>query len=155
MNRYSALPAIVVFTALCACSPAAHKAESHGDDHAHTAPHGGALIELGDHVGHLEAVLDAQTGTLDLYVLDGHAENYVRLAAPAVVVHLKWEGLAEPATATLSATASRLTGETVGDSSRFSATIPELKGKSEIDLSIPAIDVGGVMYTDVSAHVQA
>ncbi len=129
--------------------------EGGAHEHAHTAPHGGTLIELGEHAGHLEAALDTQAGTLDLYVLDGHAESYVRLAAPTVVVHLKWEGLAEPVTATLSAVASPLTGETVGDTSRFSATIPELKGKSEIDLSIPVIEVGGQIYADLAARIHS
>lgn len=57
---------------------AAHD-EAHSDDHAHTAPHGGHLIELGDHQYNLEVTFDADK-TLTLYVLDAHAENPVAIA---------------------------------------------------------------------------
>lgn len=152
--------AVVSATVLGGCSEervpaAATEAHEDGHGHAHTAPHGGTLVELGDHVANLEVVLNAETGALDLYVLDGHATNYVRLAIPAVAVRLTWEGAAEPVAVELPATASTLTGETVGDTARFSAVFPQLVGKTAVTLTIPTIMIGGTTYTDITAQVRA
>ena len=51
--------------------------------HEHVAPHGGALVELGEELAHLELVHDPTTGTLTAYVLDGEAEQAVRVSASA------------------------------------------------------------------------
>ena len=50
--------------------------------HEHTAPHGGTLVALGEEFGHLELLLNKETGELTAYVLDGEAEKPVRLGAP-------------------------------------------------------------------------
>ena len=47
--------------------------------HTHEAPHGGVLIELGDHFGLMELLHDPNKGSLQAWFLDGCAENYVRL----------------------------------------------------------------------------
>jgi hypothetical protein len=56
--------------------------KTHG--HEHHAPHDGTLVELGEEFAHLELVLNAQTGTLTVYVLDGEAEQSVRIAQPEI-----------------------------------------------------------------------
>lgn len=53
--------------------------EEHG--HVHAAPHGGHLVELGDHQYNLEVLYPDGDGNLSLYVLDAHAENPVMVAA--------------------------------------------------------------------------
>jgi hypothetical protein len=57
--------------------------EDHDHDHHHhhaeKGPHGGALVAIGEDDAHLEFVLDADTGTLTAYVLDGAAEKPVRI----------------------------------------------------------------------------
>lgn len=156
MNRFAIAFLFFATGALGGCSQRPDHAEIRGSgDHSHThaAPHGGHLIELGDHAAILEVVVDAGTGTLDLYVLDAHAEGYVRLPAPAMSVALTWEGAAEPINVELHAVANTLTGETVGDSSRFSASIPQLVGKTDIDLTIPDVEIAGAKYSGITAHV--
>ena len=44
------------------------------DDHNHAPPHGGRLVELGDHEFQVELVHSAEEGTLDAHLWDGHAE---------------------------------------------------------------------------------
>ena len=156
MNRVAIAILYFATSALGGCSQSPDHAESHGSgghSHTHAAPHGGHLIELGDHAASLEVVVATETGTLDLYVLDAHAEGYVRLPAPALTVTLKWEGAAEAINVELSAVANALTGETVGDSSRFSAIVPQLVGKTDIDLTIPKIEIGSAVYSGITAHV--
>ena len=51
-----------------------HDDDAEHEDHAeHAAPHGGELLELGDHAGHLEVVYDEENGNLTLYVLAADA----------------------------------------------------------------------------------
>ena len=61
---------------------AKHDDHAHGEGHVHKAPHGGTLLEVGEHAYNLELVRDTEAGKLTVYVLDGHAENFVRIAAP-------------------------------------------------------------------------
>ncbi len=155
-----AIPCAVV---LGGCSEKPHTAESVGeshhedetDGHAHTAPHGGELIDLGDHAASLELVFDSASGTLDLYVLDAHAENYVRIAAPSIGIRATAEGTSGPIAVDLLAVASPLTGETVGDTSRFSAQMPQLQGRPELDVVISQINVAGVAYTNLATTVRS
>jgi hypothetical protein len=50
--------------------------EVHRHGHVHTAPHGGLLVEVGDHQFNVELVIDREIGRIAAYVLDGHAENF-------------------------------------------------------------------------------
>ena len=56
-----------------------HEHAEGGHGHTHEAPHGGTLVAVGDHFAHLEIVLDPETGKMTAYVLDGEAENPIRL----------------------------------------------------------------------------
>ena len=156
MNRYACVIVVFAASVLVGCSqhtepPATTPGSEHA--HAHTAPHGGHLIALGDHAANLEIVLDNTTGSMDLYVLDGHAEGSVRLSVPTLNFDVKPVG-AESIAVTLHAVENPLTGETVGDTSHFSArAVPQLVGLTDIDLTIPVIEVGGVGYADVAAHL--
>ena len=47
--------------------------------HEHHAPHKGTLVEFGEEFAHLELVIDAATGRVSAYVLDGEAEKSVRI----------------------------------------------------------------------------
>ena len=51
--------------------------DGHGHHHHHAAkgPHNGALVAIGEDDAHLEFVLDADSGKLTAYVLDGEAEK--------------------------------------------------------------------------------
>ena len=72
---------LIIFTfclSLIGCSDHAHE---HGSLHVHQPLRGGVLYELGKHgSGHnLELVTNGK-GQLELFVLDAHAENYVRIS---------------------------------------------------------------------------
>jgi len=61
------------------------------DDHDHKAPHGGTLLEIGEHAGHLELVHDENAGKVTLYILDAHAEKEVAIK-DAPKLNLKGKG---------------------------------------------------------------
>ena len=119
---------------------------------SHVAPHDGTLIALGDHVAHVELLLDAEDGTVRLYVLGatrkgrpdrrpGRSPSTCRasvthaVTAEALVLH---------------AVPSLLTGEQVGDTSEFAAAHPALVGAPGFAGRLRAITVRGVTFTDVA-----
>ena len=151
---------LVCCVALCGCGqPApvvkevkavAVKAESdHGDDHdhedhhAHTAKYGGALVEVGDHVGQMEFLLDKATGKLTVYAMDGHAENPVRMAWTEFKFEVR-VGEAAPVAVVATPVASALTGETVGDTAQFEAVVDVLKGVDAFEVFLPPFEYRGV-----------
>ena len=111
--------------------------------HEHKAPHGGALVELGEEAAHLEVVWEASSGKATIYCLDGECEKPLR--SPQKELQLKLgERLVK-----LASLANPLTGETVGDSSQFEGLIPELKGKSEWEAEVVEIELQGQTYRDL------
>lgn len=116
--------------------------------HAHVAPHGGTLVELGEHQFALEFVRDAAAGTLTAYVLDAHVENFVRLPAKFIAVTIDVKGRAE--SLSLAAVANELSGETVGDTSQFTASADWLKREGEFAGKIAALEVRGTVFKDVA-----
>lgn len=131
----------------------AAKDEAHGHNHGHvhTAPHGGLLVEVGDHQFNVELVLDRETGRLAAYILDGHAENFVRIAQSAIEVRLK-----DPARVlSLAAVANPATGETVGNTSQFEATAPWLKSAGDVAGEIVRLEIRGATFSALSFSLQA
>lgn len=121
----------------------------HGGHHHHTAPHGGTLIMLGDHAAQIELVRDKATGTLDLYVLDGEAENFIRIAQPAVALTVTRGSQTTPVS--LPAVAHAATGEKVGDTAHFSGQSEVLKDADTFEVTLQKIDLNGTVYESVSA----
>jgi len=90
--------------------------------HNHPAPHGGQLVELGEHGSgfNLELVLHEQ-GFLQIYVFDAHVQNFVRISANSIDIEItdqngtariiSCEPIEDP-----------ITGETVGNTSLFTST---------------------------------
>jgi hypothetical protein len=117
---------------------------SHGEagGHAHTAPNGGKLIELGDHYANLELLYDPTTGEARVHVLDAHAENYTRIAAP----ELSLERAGRPPVA-LRARATELSGERVGDCSRFEGVLEDRPAQWKARLAV--IEVRGARFEQV------
>ena len=158
------VPLVACSVLLAASGIAAHEPDpavahtAHGGcDHAHTAPHGGTLIALGDHVGHVELLLDAVDGTVRLYVLGAHAEKAVRIADHALTIDLRSIGDAEitAETMVLHAVPSLLTGEQVGDTSEFAAANPTLVGAPGFAGQLRTITVRGVTFADVAVSSEA
>src|SRR5690349_11141156 len=99
--------------------------------HEHHPPHKGTLIEFGEEFAHLELVLDAATGKLTAYALDGEAEKAVRVKQ--ATIEIKITGIKDLPSITLKAQANDLSGEKVGDTSEFAATSDKLKNVKEFD----------------------
>lgn len=119
----------------------------HGHTHEHKAPHNGALVVLGDEFAHVEIVLDPADGKLTAYVLDGEAEKSVRVKQAELELKIALPG--EPLTLALKAVASSLTGETVGDTSEFSAQSDKLKDVKSFDAEVVAITARGQAFNAV------
>lgn len=123
-------------------------AHSHHDQ-GHNAPHGGVLVELGDHAASVEILVDPKTGSLTLYAFDGCAENAVRLKQESVAVRVVLAGKADAHELTLTARSNALTGEKPGDAAEFEATDDAVKGVAAIEGVIAQIEIKGQKYSNV------
>jgi hypothetical protein len=115
--------------------------------HEHHAPHKGTLVELGEEFSHMEIVLDPASGKITAYALDGEAEKAVRLKQAEIVI--KITGVKDLPSITLKAKASALTGESVGDSSEFTAQSDQLKNVKEFDAVVSDVTIKGKQFKDV------
>jgi hypothetical protein len=123
-----------------------------GGGHSHQAPHGGTLVEVGQHAYNVELVRDATAGKLTAYVLDGHAENFIRIAAPSFELIAITGGERKPLT--MRAVANPATGETVGNTSQFEAQADWLKSVAEFPGLITSIDIRGTKFDNVALQMR-
>tara|TARA_Y100000589_G_C27097683_1_gene606670 strand:+ start:372 stop:851 length:480 start_codon:yes stop_codon:yes gene_type:complete len=104
--------------------------------HTHEAPHGGVLIELGDHFGLMELLHDPNKGSLQAWFLDGCAENYVRLVKQKIklVIHGRFlnKSVKQTVSFELLPKANPLTGETNRSTSQYQLIHEQLKGVSRL-----------------------
>ena len=129
------------------CGGGSNKSGSVGE-HVHVAPHGGQLVEVGEHGSgyNLELVLHPD-GFLQIYVLDAHAENFVRIPAPSIEIEIPGEGnssrtlLCEPV-------ADTATGETVGNTSLFTST-ERISDLLPLQAVIPQLQLMEFVYENV------
>lgn len=133
----------------CAGGGHDHEHDDHaGHAHVHQAPHGGALGMIGDHLFQLEVVSNRDAGRIELFVLDGEAERFVRIAAPEI------EGVAELGDSEwllrFQAVANAATGEEVGNSSHFVAEAPNLVDMPEFELRFDRLELLGRTFEGVS-----
>ncbi|HXQ80758.1 MAG TPA: hypothetical protein VN775_05575 [Opitutaceae bacterium] len=115
--------------------------------HEHHPPHGGTPVVLGDEAYHVELVLDASTGTLQAFVLDGELENFIRSPVPSIEIVADVGGA--PRTLVLAAVPNPATGETVGDTSLFQAQAEWLKTTRGFDAVLKSITVRGTTFAGV------
>ena len=107
------------------------------------------LVELGNEFAHVELVLDSAAGSLAAYVLDGEAEESVRIKQPLLSLAIRNTPTGAIEHLELAARADVLTGETVGNTSEFSVTSPSLRGKTALKGSIDDITVKGQEFRGV------
>lgn len=112
--------------------------------HVHVSPHGGLLVELGEHAYNAELVRDTDAGKLTVYILDGHAENFVRLALPSIDLVAYAGG--ERRTLALRAVANSITGETVGNTSQYEAQADWLKSVGAFNGEIGVVEIRGTKF---------
>jgi hypothetical protein len=151
-------PLRLVFIVLAAfavvgCGRHDHAAEKTGGGHAHTAPHGGVLIEVGEHAYNLELLRDPAAGRLMVWVLDGHAENFVRIKSPALEATVA--SGSEKKSLSLKAVANPATGETVGDTSQFEAQADWLKGSLPVEVAFAPLEIKGRRFEGLSGKAGA
>jgi len=125
-----------------------HAGHGHGG-HAHKPLMGGELVEVGEHQFNLEFKFDAARGVLQTWVLDAHAENFVRVALPSFEL-VEAEGARR--TIVLQAVANPISGETVGDTSSFEGAAPWLREIKHFDGVVKAITVRGASFHDLEVH---
>lgn len=131
--------------------------DSHGHaahaGHTHVAPHGGTLVEVGEHAFNVELIRDLPSGKLTAFVLDGHAESFVRLPIEAFELVIDRAGGAE--TLRLAAVANPKTGEKVGDTSQFEVQAEWLKTPGALTGSIKELDIRGSKFSGVKFQMSA
>jgi hypothetical protein len=100
---------------------------------------------LGEEFAHIEIVLDAVTGTLTAYALDGEAEKSVRIKQSEIEIVIN----NPTATIKLGGVSNSLTGETTSDTSEFGGQSNRLKGATDFDGVIKTISIKGKQFKDV------
>ena len=118
--------------------------------HNHQPRYGGELVPLDNHAAHLEFVLDDAAGKLTMYVWDGGVSNAVRIKAKEVAITADLDE--DEVALKLSAVANALTGETVGDTSKFELTSERLKVSDGISGILARIEIRGKTYEDVDFY---
>jgi hypothetical protein len=123
----------------------------HDGGHHHDAPHGGSLVELGEHgTGfNLEVVHDATSGNLGIYVLGGHATNPVRIEQATIDLTVTVGD--EKQEVSLAAVANPAFDESVGDTSFFEAKAA-ITGTKEFEGTIKTVTIKGRTFDNVEFH---
>lgn len=120
----------------------------HDEGHVHVAPHGGLLVEVGDHFANLEFLLDAETGELTMYVLSAHADHPNRIPQELVQLTIEPEG-GEAFAMPLDAVEDPLTGETVGDSATFKGSVQNLQGVRSFEGEVQQIMIDEIQFEQI------
>jgi hypothetical protein len=145
------------FTALTACGggesarsdTARPAASTNAGTHAHTAPHGGMLVELGDEVAHLEIVVDTVRAEILAYVLDGEAEKGVALTQGRLDLKMLDLVPGGEVFTVFGGKGSALTGERPDSTSTFIAFVPQLKEHPAFHGVLQRVEIRGQVFTDI------
>ena len=86
-------------------------------------------------------------------MLDGHAENFVRLPIPALEAVATVGGTPRPLS--LQAVANAATGETVGNTSQFEVQADWLKGPEAFTVVVPSLEIRGSSFKEIKATFPA
>ena len=146
--KFSVLASFLIFSGCGDGHDHDHKGHDHGG-HAHEAPHGGALVLLGEHgTGfHLEVIL-SEEGILDLYVLDGEVDKFVRISQEELALQVTTKD-SESQSVSMTAVEDAATGESIGNTSHFQART-EMKGVENFDAVLSSVKIKGTVFEKVS-----
>ena len=137
---------IALFVVGCAEHQHDESFGSHGGLHVHEPLLGGQLMALGEHGSgyNLELLID-ENNHFSFYILDAHAENFVRIEQESLQMNLSVENTTS---LILHAVADSATGETVGNTSHF-------KTKGTVEKFLPLngiiemIEIGSKQYSEI------
>jgi hypothetical protein len=137
---------------LAGCGDHAHRhTHDHGGHgghgHHHEAPHGGTLVVLGNEEFHIAFLRQAEAGAMLAYILDGHAHQFIRIAAPSFEVAARPGG--EEALLVFRAVGQAETGETVGNTAMFRAEADWLREVDRFEAVLQQITIRGREYSQV------
>lgn len=114
-----------------------HDHDGHG--HGEKGPRDGVLVMFEGHEAHLELVVDAKTGTVTAYPLDGHAEKELPVVGDEIEMGVNMpEADAEPVALKL----KRAEGEPV----KFVGQSDALKDKEKWVGALGKVNIGGKEY---------
>src|SRR5690606_9942824 len=65
------------------------RATGGAEGHSHDSAHGGVAVELGEHQYHLDFLADPGAGKLQVWIMDAHVENFVRVPLPSIDVSIR------------------------------------------------------------------
>ena len=114
------------------------------ESHADAPPHGGVIIELGNHTAHAEVVMVPDDGEVTVHILDAQGQPGKRVAQPTILADVETSGRM----VRIELKANPLEGERVGDASRFSARSEELLRVSDARVTIRWVLVDGQVFSD-------
>lgn len=118
------------------------------ETHADTPPHGGLVLELGNHTAHAEILLVPDTGEMTVHILDADGQPGKRIAQPSVLVDVETSGR----TVRLDLEADPLEGEKAGDASRFTGRSEDLLRVGDAQITLRWILVDGQVFSDTVAQ---
>lgn len=103
---------------------------------------------LGNHAFQLEVVVNEAAERLELYVLDGEAERFVRVVdaeipARGVAGEREWD-------LRFVAMANQATGETKGDSAQFAAEAKGLVAEPQFEIRFDRLELLGQVFEAVT-----
>lgn len=128
-----------------------HAGHDHGEHgHPSEGPHHGDLVELGNEEYHGEVVHSDDTGTLEIYILDGAATKQVAIDATELTINLSHDGKPEQ----FVLTAKPDEGDEAGKSSRFVSDDKELAEHLDEEGTNPrmVVKINGKSYRGEIKH---
>lgn len=115
--------------------------------HGHQPKNGGQLVEVGRHQYNLEILPETAAGRLTVWILDAHAENYVRVTNAVLPLTVTVGG--SDRAVELRAVANPASGETVGDTAQFQADAPWLAEHPTFAGRLDSFTLRGTTFTNL------
>jgi hypothetical protein len=134
---------VAILAMLLGCSKSGENQADSTQGHFHLAPHGGALVMLGQHMAQIELVAEAGGKSWALYVLDGGAQRFVRVKQATVKASL------DGRSGTFEAVENAATGESVGNTAKFTLKADWLDPEGRFPVIIDEIEVFGQTFSRI------
>lgn len=132
-----------IASALLGCSDSGENQASSSQGHLHPAPHGGALVMLGQHAAQIELVPEDGGKSWALYVLDGGAQRFARIEQATVSATL------DGRSAIFHAVENAATGESAGNTSKFALKADWLDPDGRFSVKIDEVTIFGQSFSGI------